>query len=91
MTNATRRPTMRAVVYDRYGSPDVLRLVEVPCRGRARTKVLVRVRATTVGRAARRRAPGVYNIVDDKPAPMREWLSAYAETIGAKRSLGIPA
>ena len=36
-------------------------------------------------------APGVYNIVDDKPAPMREWLSAYAETIGAKRSLRIPA
>ena len=41
--------------------------------------------------AVPRGAPGVYNIVDEKPAPLREWLPAYAETIGAKRSLRIPA
>ena len=46
--------------------------------------------AATVA-AVQRGAPGVYNIVDDKPAPMREWLPAYAETIGAKRPLHIPA
>jgi nucleoside-diphosphate-sugar epimerase len=28
--------------------------------------------------------PGAYNIVDDEPAPVREWLPALAETLGAK-------
>jgi nucleoside-diphosphate-sugar epimerase len=28
--------------------------------------------------------PGVYNVVDDDPAPVREWLPALAEAIGAK-------
>ena len=50
MTNATRRPTMRAVVYDRYGSPEVLRLVEVDVPRPRDDEVLVRVRATTVNR-----------------------------------------
>src|SRR6478609_3672761 len=40
--------------------------------------------------AVERGAPGVYNVVDDEPAPMREWLPAYAETIGAKPPLRIP-
>ena len=50
MTNATRRPTMRAVVYDRYGPPEVLRLVEVDVPWPREDEVLVRVRATTVNR-----------------------------------------
>jgi nucleoside-diphosphate-sugar epimerase len=36
-------------------------------------------------------APGIYNIVDDDPAPLREWLPAYAAAIGAKRPLRVPA
>jgi nucleoside-diphosphate-sugar epimerase len=40
--------------------------------------------------AVERGAPGVYNIVDDEPAPMREWLPAFAEAAGAKRPLRIP-
>ena len=28
--------------------------------------------------------PGIYNIVDDEPAPAREWLPALAEALGAK-------
>jgi nucleoside-diphosphate-sugar epimerase len=28
--------------------------------------------------------PGVYNVVDDEPAPMREWLPVLAEALGAK-------
>ena len=28
--------------------------------------------------------PGIYNIVDDDPAPVREWLPVLAETLGAK-------
>jgi nucleoside-diphosphate-sugar epimerase len=34
--------------------------------------------------------PGVYNIVDDEPAPMRDWLPRFAESVGAKKPLRIP-
>jgi 2-alkyl-3-oxoalkanoate reductase len=40
--------------------------------------------------AVERAAPGVYNVVDDEPVPMREWLPAYAGAIGAKRPRRIP-
>jgi nucleoside-diphosphate-sugar epimerase len=40
--------------------------------------------------AVERGAPGVYNVVDDDPAPQREWLPAYAEAIGAKKPLRVP-
>jgi 2-alkyl-3-oxoalkanoate reductase len=40
--------------------------------------------------AVERGAPGVYNVVDDEPAPMRDWLPAYAEAIGARKPLRIP-
>jgi nucleoside-diphosphate-sugar epimerase len=33
---------------------------------------------------------GVYNVCDDDPAPMSEWLPAYAEAIGAKRPWRAP-
>jgi nucleoside-diphosphate-sugar epimerase len=36
-------------------------------------------------------ATGVYNVVDDDPAPMREWLPLYAEALGAPRPLRVPA
>jgi 2-alkyl-3-oxoalkanoate reductase len=38
--------------------------------------------ATTI--AVERGAPGVYNVVDDEPAAMRDWIPAYAEAIGAR-------
>lgn len=50
MTNATRRQMMRAVVYDRYGPPEVLRLAEVARPWPRDDEVLVRVRASTVNR-----------------------------------------
>jgi nucleoside-diphosphate-sugar epimerase len=41
--------------------------------------------------AAVERGPsGIYNVVDDDPAPMREWLPVYAAAIGAKGPLRIP-
>ncbi|HEX2160972.1 MAG TPA: NAD(P)-dependent oxidoreductase [Thermoleophilaceae bacterium] len=40
--------------------------------------------------AIERGAPGIYNVVDDSPAPVREWLPATAEAIGAKRPLRVP-
>lgn len=36
-------------------------------------------------------APGVYNVVDDEPSPMREWLPAFAEMMGAKPPRRLPA
>jgi nucleoside-diphosphate-sugar epimerase len=40
--------------------------------------------------AVERGAPGIYNVVDDEPAPLREWLPVYAEAIGAKRPRRVP-
>ena len=37
-----------------------------------------------------RGAPGVYNIVDDEPAPVSEWLPVLAESIGAKPPRRVP-
>lgn len=34
--------------------------------------------------AAESGEPGIYNIVDDHPAPVKEWVPRYAEAIGAK-------
>jgi nucleoside-diphosphate-sugar epimerase len=34
--------------------------------------------------------PGPYNIVDDEPAAIREWLPAYAGLLGAPRPLRLP-
>ena len=41
--------------------------------------------------AVDRGAPGIYNIVDDDPAPVREWLPYLAECIGAKAPMHAPA
>jgi len=35
-------------------------------------------------------APGVYNVVDDEPAPMHEWLPVYAAALGAKPPRSVP-
>ncbi len=40
--------------------------------------------ATAAVIAVERGAPGVYNIVDDEPAPVAEWLPVFAEAAGAK-------
>ena len=34
---------------------------------------------------------GLYNICDDEPAPVREWLPAFAEAVGAKPPMRVPA
>ena len=41
--------------------------------------------------AVGRGAPGVYNIVDNDPAPVAEWLPYLAEVAGAKPPLRVPA
>ena len=41
--------------------------------------------------AVTRGAPGLYNIVDDDPAPVREWLPYLAECLGVKAPMHAPA
>jgi nucleoside-diphosphate-sugar epimerase len=41
--------------------------------------------------AVTRGAPGIYNIVDDDPAPVRVWLPALAALLGAKPPRTVPA
>ena len=38
-----------------------------------------------------RGSPGVYNIVDDDPAPVSEWLPALASAVGARPPMRVPA
>ena len=45
--------------------------------------------AATVA-AIERGQPGVYNVVDDEPAPVREWLPVLASALGAKPPRRIP-
>jgi nucleoside-diphosphate-sugar epimerase len=40
--------------------------------------------AAATAAAVARGAPGIYNVVDDEPAPVAEWLPALAEAVGAK-------
>ncbi len=46
--------------------------------------------AATVA-AVERGDPGIYNVVDNEPAPMSEWVPVYAGAIGAKSPRRIPA
>jgi 2-alkyl-3-oxoalkanoate reductase len=41
--------------------------------------------------ALERGKPGIYNIVDDDPAPVAEWLPYLAEVAGAKPPMRVPA
>jgi 2-alkyl-3-oxoalkanoate reductase len=47
--------------------------------------------ARATAAAVTRGAPGVYNIVDDDPAPVSQWLSTLAEVVGAKPPMRLPA
>jgi nucleoside-diphosphate-sugar epimerase len=40
--------------------------------------------------AVERGRRGVYNVVDDDPAPVAEWLPALADELGAKRPMRVP-
>jgi len=67
---------MRAVVYDRYGPPEVLRLEEVDRPVPREDEVLVKIHATTVNRAD----------VHIREANRRSGLAAAAAPVG--HSLG---
>ena len=40
--------------------------------------------------AVERGEAGIYNVCDDEPAAMKEWVPVYAEALGAKRPLKVP-
>ncbi|HSI80718.1 MAG TPA: NAD(P)-dependent oxidoreductase [Solirubrobacterales bacterium] len=40
--------------------------------------------------AVERGAPGIYNVTDDEPAPVSEWLPGMAEALGAKPPRRVP-
>jgi 2-alkyl-3-oxoalkanoate reductase len=46
--------------------------------------------AAATAAAVARGAPGIYNVVDDEPAPVSEWLPYLAELLGAKPPRRVP-
>ncbi len=81
-----------------YGSPDDAQLEFVRKRrfpivgdgGGIWSFVHLEDAAAATVLALERGAPGLYNIVDDEPAPVREWLPALAAAIGAKPPRRVP-
>ena len=47
--------------------------------------------AASAAAAALERGSGIYNVVDDEPAPVAEWLPALAAAVGAKPPRHVPA
>ena len=41
--------------------------------------------------AVERGAPGIYNIVDDEPAPVNQWMPFLAEQVGGRNPMRLPA
>ena len=81
---------MRAVVHDRYGPPDVLRLEEVERPAPKVDEVLVRVRATTVTRTdchMRKASPFIWRFMLGLKRPKRRILglefAGVVEAVGA--------
>jgi 2-alkyl-3-oxoalkanoate reductase len=81
-----------------YGSPDDAQLELVRKRrfpivgdgGGVWSFVHLDDAATATALALERGEPGVYNVVDDEPAPVREWLPALAKAIGAEPPRRVP-
>jgi 2-alkyl-3-oxoalkanoate reductase len=46
--------------------------------------------AAATALALERGAPGIYQVTDDEPAPIREWLPVLATALGAKPPLRVP-
>ena len=81
-----------------YGSPDDAQLELVRKRqfpivgdgGGIWSFVHLEDAASATVLAVERGEPGIYNVVDDDPAPVRHWLPALASAIGAKPPRKVP-
>jgi nucleoside-diphosphate-sugar epimerase len=51
----------------------------------------VRDAADATARALTQAPSGIFNIVDDDPAPAFEWIPVFAEALGAKKPIKLPA
>ena len=75
------------------GLGDVIRQRKLPIVGRGTgvwSFVHVHDAAAATVAAVERGRPGIYNIVDDDPAPVAEWLPALALALGAKPPRRVP-
>jgi nucleoside-diphosphate-sugar epimerase len=72
---------------------DLVRARKVPIVGKGTgiwSWIHVDDAAAATVRAIEGGAPGVYNVVDDDPAPASEWLPYLAQCVGAKPPLRVP-
>jgi nucleoside-diphosphate-sugar epimerase len=80
--------------FDRDGSQiDDLRRRRIPLVGDAEgifSFVNAEDAASATLAALENDARGIYNVVDDEPAPMRKWVPALAEMVGAKPPRRVP-
>lgn len=75
-----------------YGRMARRRMLPVVGRGDATSSFLHVDDAVTATLAALARdVPGVFHVVDDHPAPQREWVPAFCAAAGAKRPRRLPA
>ena len=73
---------------------DILKRRQMPVIGNGAgvwSFVHVQDAASAAVAALDRGAPGVYNVVDDEPAPVSVWLPVLARSVGAKPPLRVPA
>jgi nucleoside-diphosphate-sugar epimerase len=81
-----------------YGSPDDVQIALVRKRrfplvgdgGGIWSFVHLEDAAAATILAVERGEPGIYNVVDDEPAPVRDWLPELATVLGAKQPRRIP-
>ena len=75
------------------GSTAAVRKRQFPVMGRGEGEwpfIHIDDAASATVAAVERGDPGIYNVVDDDPAPLREWLPTFAEAIGAKKPFRVP-
>jgi nucleoside-diphosphate-sugar epimerase len=81
--------------YDRDGSQtDDFHKRRMPIVGKGTgtfSFVHVEDAASATVAAVERGEPGIYNVVDDDPAPMSEWAPVFANAVGAKKPRRVPA
>ena len=92
---AALRPVLRAghLLRPRRSIAEQVRRRRFPIVGRGEgmfSFIHMEDAASATVAAVDRGAPGIYNVVDDEPAPLREWLPVYAEALGAKPPRRVP-
>ena len=74
-----------------YGEMAMKRRLPVVGDGAGRQSFIHLDDAVSATIAAIDRGSGVYNVVDDEPAPAREWIPGLADALGAKPPRHVPA